>query len=50
MRMDRVNGREVNSMADLRAVANELEPGSAVSFIGRTPDGERTIVNYMLRR
>ncbi len=49
MRIERVNGREISTVDDLRAVAGELADGGVVSVIGRTPDGERTILNYRLR-
>ena len=49
LRVDRVNGREIVSVADLRDIAGELDSGDVVSVIGRTPDGEQTILNYRLR-
>jgi serine protease Do len=49
LRIERLNGREIRSTGDLRAAAESLRPGSAVSIIGRTPDGGETIVNYRLR-
>jgi len=49
MVLERINGTPITSTADLQKVASSLKPGSAVSIIGRTQDGERTIVNYRLR-
>ena len=49
MRIDRLNGREISSVADLREAAAGLKPGATVSIVGRTPDGGQTIVNYRLR-
>jgi serine protease Do len=49
LRVERVNGEEISSVEDLQRVASRLEEGSAVSVIGITPSGERTIVNYKLR-
>jgi serine protease Do len=49
MRIDRLNGREIKSMNDLRAAAADLKAGSTVSIIGRTPDGTQMILNYRLR-
>ncbi|MQA91188.1 MAG: PDZ domain-containing protein [Gemmatimonas sp.] len=48
MRVERVNGSEIDSVEALREVASQLGPGSTVSVIGLTPAGERTIVNYKL--
>ncbi len=50
MQIERLNGREIRSVQDLQAAASELKPGSAVSIIGRTNEGEQTIINYRLRR
>jgi serine protease Do len=49
MILERINGTAIGSTADLQKVAASLKPGSTVSVIGRTTDGERTIVNYRLR-
>jgi serine protease Do len=49
MRIERLNGKEIRSVGDLRAAANGVRSGGTVSIIGRTPDGEQTIVNYRLR-
>jgi S1-C subfamily serine protease len=49
LRIERLNGQEINSVDDLRAASRRLGPGSAVSIIGRDPSGEQTIVNYRLR-
>jgi serine protease Do len=46
MQIERLNGREIRSVADLRKAAADLKPGSTVSLIGRLPGGDRTIVNY----
>ncbi len=46
----RINGRELDSMSDFRAVAREIDPGEVVSV--RLIDRElgETIVNYRTRR
>jgi hypothetical protein len=49
MQVEQVNGREVRSVRDLQAAASGLKLGSAVSIIGRTSEGEQTIINYRLR-
>jgi serine protease Do len=49
LRLERVNGREIRSVDDLRAVSGSLQPGSTVSVIGWLPDGNQTILNYRLR-
>jgi serine protease Do len=49
MRIERINGQEIRTLDELRAAARSLSSGSAVSVIGRTPEGEQTIVNYKLR-
>jgi serine protease Do len=48
VRVDRLNGREIHSMDDLRAAASSLKPGSTVSIVGRLPNGTETILNYRL--
>ncbi|MEX2582961.1 MAG: trypsin-like peptidase domain-containing protein [Gemmatimonadota bacterium] len=49
LRLERVNGREIRTIDELRRLAGDLDSGDTVSVIGRTPDGGRTIVNYKLR-
>lgn len=49
LRIEQLNGRQINDLNDLREAASSLGAGSVVSVIGRTPDGERTIINYRLR-
>jgi serine protease Do len=49
MRIERLNGREVRSVEDVRAEAARLKPGGVVSIVARTPDGQQTIVNYRIR-
>jgi serine protease Do len=45
----RVNGREVRSLEDLRAAADAVRPGQAVSVQVRLGDGRETIINYRAR-
>jgi S1-C subfamily serine protease len=47
-RIERLNGRDVSSAADLRTAVSGLRPGDTVSLIGKTPDGRPTIVNFTL--
>ena len=49
MVVQRVNGREVRSLDDLRAAAEAVRPGQAVSVQVRLPDGRETIINYRAR-
>jgi serine protease Do len=49
LRIERLNGREVRSVADIRAEAARLRPGQVVSVVARTPDDRQTIINYRLR-
>ena len=49
LRIERLNGKEIHSVDDLRGAADGLEAGDAVSIIGLTPGGEQTIVNYRIR-
>jgi serine protease Do len=49
LRIERMNGQEIRTVDDLRSAAARLQSGGTVSIIGRTPDGEQTIVNYRLR-
>jgi serine protease Do len=45
----RVNGRAVASLDDLRAAADAVRPGQAVSVQVRLEDGRETIINYRAR-
>ncbi len=49
MVVQRVNGRAVSSIDDLRAAADAVRPGQAVSVQVRLPDGRETIINYRAR-
>jgi serine protease Do len=49
LRIEKINGQDVRNMSDLRAAAARLSAGSVVSVIGRTPEGEQTILNYRVR-
>jgi serine protease Do len=49
LRVDRVNGREIQTAEDLAGAASGLRPGDVVSIVGTRPTGEETIVNYRLR-
>ncbi|HEX6923873.1 MAG TPA: trypsin-like peptidase domain-containing protein [Longimicrobiaceae bacterium] len=49
MRIKQINGEEIRTIEDLRAVANKIEPGDAVSVIAESPDGEAIIMNYQTR-
>ena len=49
MVVQRVNGREVRSLEDLRQAADAVRPGQAVSVQVRLPDGRETIINYRAR-
>jgi len=49
MVLRRINGREVRSLNDLRAAADAVRPGQAVSVQVRLPDGQERIVNYRAR-
>ncbi|HEU0080004.1 MAG TPA: trypsin-like peptidase domain-containing protein [Longimicrobiaceae bacterium] len=46
MRVERLNGREVRTVEDVRAAASRLRAGQVVSIVARTPDGQQAIVNY----
>ena len=48
MRIERLNGREVRSVDDVRAEAARLRPGQVVSIVARMPEGQQSIVNYRL--
>jgi S1-C subfamily serine protease len=47
--IDRVNGREVATVDELRGAIDALRPGQVVSITGRRPDGTATIVNFRAR-
>jgi serine protease Do len=49
MVVKRVNGRAVASLDDLRAAADAVRPGQAVSVQVRLTDGRETIINYRAR-
>ena len=49
MVVQRVNGREVATLEDLRAAADAVRPGQAVSVQVRLSDGRETIINYRAR-
>ena len=49
MVIERLNGREVDSVDDLRDIAADLGSGDPVSVIGTLPAGEQTIINYRIR-
>jgi serine protease Do len=49
LRLERINGKEIRSLDDLRSAAGSLRAGQTVSVIGRLGDGTETIVNYRLR-
>ena len=49
MVVQRVNGRAVSSLEDLRAAADAVRPGQAVSVQVRLRDGRETILNYRAR-
>jgi serine protease Do len=47
--IERLNGREIETVADLRAAIDALRPDQVVSINGRRPDGAATIVNFRAR-
>ena len=47
--IDRVNGRAIQTIADLRTVLDALRPGQVVSMTGHYDDGTSTIVNFRVR-
>ena len=47
--IDRFNGRQVATEADLRAAVSAVRPGQVVSITARRPDGTQTIVNFRAR-
>jgi serine protease Do len=48
LQIERLNGKEIRDLRDLRAGAGSLQDGGTVSIIGRLPDGSQTIINYRL--
>ncbi|HYB99203.1 MAG TPA: hypothetical protein VEC57_08705, partial [Candidatus Limnocylindrales bacterium] len=47
--IERVNGKEIRSISELRSVIDGLRPGQVVSIHARRPDGTQTIVNFRAR-
>jgi len=47
--IERVNGRAVQTVAELRGVIDALRPGQVVSITGRYGDGTASIVNFRAR-
>jgi serine protease Do len=47
--IEKVNGRAINTVAELRAAVDALQPGQVVSITGRWPDGTATIANIRAR-
>jgi serine protease Do len=47
--IERVNGRAVGTVAELRGVLDALRPGQVVSLTGRYDDGTASIVNFRAR-
>jgi serine protease Do len=48
-RVERFNGRDIGTIADLRSAMQSVRPGAVVSMVGRRPDGTQTIVNFRAR-
>ena len=48
-RIERVNGREISSMDDLRSAAGSIESGSVVSIVVRPADEAPMLMNYRAR-
>ncbi len=48
-RVERFNGRDIRTAADLRSAMEGVRPGAVVSMIGIRPDGAQTIVNFRAR-
>jgi serine protease Do len=48
LRIERINGQAVSSLADLRRVAAGLRAGQVVSLVGRDREGRQIIANYRL--
>jgi serine protease Do len=44
-----INGKRVDSVEDVEAVARTLKPGASVSLILTMPDGNQRILNYQVR-
>ena len=49
LRIERLNGRAIETEADLRAAVAAVRPGQVVSVLGRRPDDSQVIVNYRAR-
>ncbi len=49
MRIDRLNGREIKSVEDIRTEAARMKPGQVVSIVARSAQGQQSIVNYRIR-
>jgi serine protease Do len=47
--IERVNGRAIGTIAELRGAIDGLRPGQVVSITGRRRDGTATIVNFRAR-
>ncbi|HYJ78779.1 MAG TPA: trypsin-like peptidase domain-containing protein [Longimicrobiaceae bacterium] len=47
--VERLNGREVRTVAELRQAVSAVNPGQVVSILARRPDGSQTIVNFRAR-
>ncbi len=45
----RINGRDVNTVADIERVSEGLRPGQVVSMVVRNGSGDPRIVNYRVR-
>lgn len=48
LRIERLNGKAIRNVNELREAAEGLKRGDTVSIIGRLPTGEQIIVNYKL--
>jgi len=48
-RIERINGKEIRSPADVQSIAESLRPGSTVSVVGSAPEVGQSILNYRLR-
>ena len=49
LRIERFNGRDIRTVAELRSAMQSVRPGAVVSIVGRRPDGTQTIVNFRAR-
>jgi serine protease Do len=47
--IERINGRGIRNVGDLRSASENLRAGATVSIVGRTAGGSETIVNYRIR-